>query len=70
MHCNGFPKVFMSELKNCTVTVQAFPDISNLYNGDLARAFGGSASSSQVGELVRATLQQLDKAVSVTPKEE
>ena len=60
----------MSELKNCTVTVQAFPDISNLYNGDLARAFGGSASSSQVGELVRATLQQLDKAVSVTPKEE
>ena len=69
MHCNGFPKVLMSELKNCTVTVQAFPDISNLYNGDLARAFG-SASSGQVGELVRATLQQLDKAVSVTPKEE
>jgi len=49
---------------------QAFPDISNLYNGDLARAFGGAASSSQVGDLVRATLQQLDRAVSVTTKEE
>ena len=67
MHCNGFP---MSELKKCTITAQAFPDISNLYNGDLARAFGGAASSSQVGDLVRATLQQLDRAVSVTTKEE
>ena len=62
--------VLMSELKNCTITAQAFPDISNLYNGDLARAFGGAASSSQVGDLVRATLQQLDRAVSVTTKEE
>ena len=42
---------------------QAFPDLTSLYNGNLARAF--SSGSGEFGDLVKATLSQLNKAVSV-----
>ena len=42
---------------------QAFPDLSSLYSGNLARAF--SSDSGEFGDLVKATLSQLNKAVSV-----
>ena len=42
---------------------QAFPDLSNFYNGNLARAF--SSGTGEVGDLLKATLHQLNKAVSV-----
>merc|ERR1719232_2334515 len=43
---------------------QAFPDLTSLYNGNLARAFS-SSDSGEIGDLVKATLSQLNKAVTV-----
>jgi len=43
---------------------QAFPDLTSLYTGNLARAFS-SSDSGEFADLVKATLSQLNKAVSV-----
>ena len=43
---------------------QDFPDLTSLYNGNLARAFS-SSDSGEFADLVKATLSQLNKAVSV-----
>ena len=43
---------------------QAFPDLTSFYNGNLARAFS-SSDSGEFADLVKATLSQLNKAVSV-----
>merc|ERR1712176_1638545 len=44
---------------------QAFPDLTSFYSGNLARAFSSSSGSGEFGDLVKATLTQLNKAVSV-----
>jgi len=44
---------------------QAFPDLTSFYNGNLARAFSSGSDSGELGDLVKATLTQLNKAVSV-----
>ena len=44
---------------------QAFPDLTSLYTGNLARAFSSSSDSGEFADLVKATLSQLNKAVSV-----
>ena len=44
---------------------QSFPDLSEFYDSNLARSFGDNG---KFGQLLKATLHQLDNAVSVNSK--